>query len=134
MSRVFKKRPSGFRGTQYQFMPPSSSPGPSSISADTDEATTGESIAEVHVERPIPVETASSKKLAISLSVCPSSPPSRDLRNASQPSTSSAGEPSVVYEEKLKGYRLVNCERLSQAVSQIGLCSVCKSPLTIRRT
>ena len=132
MSRVFKKRPRGFNGTPRQFMPSSSSPGPSSISADTDEATTGESVAEVHVERPIPVETASSKKLAISLSVCPSSPPSRDLRNASQPSTSSAGEPSVVYEEKLKGYRLVNCERFSQAVSQIGLCSVCKSPLTLK--
>ncbi len=38
----------------------------------------------------------------------------------------------MVYEEKLKVYRLVNCERFSQAVSQIGLCSVCKSPLTLR--
>ena len=32
----------------------------------------------------------------------------------------------------MKGYRLVSCERFSQAVSKIGLCSVCRSPLTLR--
>lgn len=32
----------------------------------------------------------------------------------------------------MKGYRLVDCERFSRAVSEIGVCSVCASPLTVR--
>ena len=33
---------------------------------------------------------------------------------------------------ELKGYHLVGCERLSQAVSEIGVCSACSSPLTCK--
>ncbi len=32
----------------------------------------------------------------------------------------------------MKGYRLVDCGRFSQAVGEIGVCSVCASPLTVR--
>ena len=65
MARVFKKRAKIFHGIQYQHLPA----GPSSPSV------------EAELVRPIPMETASSKKLAIS-------PPSCTLL----PSTSSAGE------------------------------------------
>ena len=80
------------------------------------------------VERPIPVETASGKKLAI----CPSS--SESSSRSSHPSTSSACEFSESYDYvgELHGYRLVNCERLFQAVSEIGVCSDCGSSLTLR--
>ena len=92
--RVFKKRPKGFFGVPRHA-----------------------------IERPIPLETASSKKLALSPEYASTRPP--------QPSTSSPGE-SYHYVGQMKGYRLVSCERFSQAVSKIGLCSVCRSPLTLR--
>ena len=64
------------------------------------------------------METASSKKLAIS-------PPSCTLL----PSTSSAGE-SYDYVGEKAGYRLISCERLDQAPSS-HKCSVCLSPCTL---
>ena len=125
---VFKKRPKGFKGTPRQHMPPA---GSSSSSSRADEATSeARPVAEAPVERPVPIETASSKKLAMSLP-CPSSGRLLRDRTASQPSTSNAGEPEEDPRE-LKGYRLISCEGFSQAVSEIGLCSACHSPLTLK--
>ena len=104
MARVFKKRAKVFHGIQYQNIPA----GPSSRSV------------EAELVRPIPMETASSKKLAIS-------PPSCTLL----PSTTRAGE-SESYDNvgEKAGYRLISCERLDQAPSS-HKCSVCLSPCTL---
>ena len=50
------------------------------------------------------------------------------------PSSESHGEPSKSYEYvgRLKGYHLVACERLSEAVTEIGISAACGSPLTLR--
>ncbi len=79
MSRVFKKRPKVFFGTQRFKMIPTRPP---SHPPEVDEA---ESHAEAPAERPIPVETASSKKLAISPQCPSSSGPSEGLSSASHP-------------------------------------------------
>ena len=121
---VFKKRPKRFFGTRRQDLPGRSPPHSSE--------------AESEIERPIPVvvsqspaECASSKKFALSRQFPVG--PYGDLRSASHPSTSSAGESeSLDYVGKMKGYRLVSCETLSQAVSEIGVCSVCASLLTVK--
>ena len=52
------------------------------------------------------------------------------LRSSLHPSTSSAGELDQ-YVGEMKGYRLVSCDRLSGAVSEIAVCSLCTSPLTV---
>ena len=125
-SRVFKRRPRAFYGVRKQELATPHSTEAEEASLETDDAP---------VERPVPVETASSKKLAISPRYPSTGGPSgHDLRSKAQPSTSSAGEPSEShhYVGKLKGNRLVDCERFSQAVSEIGLCSTCKAPLTLR--
>ena len=98
---VFKHRPKKFFGIQKQAL----------VSAGTYEI-------EATDETPVPtaVETASSKKLAISSSM--SAPPD-------QPSESSD------YMYKLKGNRIVDCENLEQAIGSIGLCNDCKSPLAL---
>lgn len=91
--------------------------------------------AEAPVERPVPLETASSKKLAISLR-SPSFA-TRVLRSQAAPSTSSADEPSISsgmfedpeseedyrYVGNLQGYRLLDCEDLIQAASGLGCLS-----------
>ena len=83
------------------------------------------------VEMPIPLETASSKKLAIS-PACPStSEPSGGSTRRSARLHTIAGEPNGSGE--MKGYCLVSCESLSQAVSKVGVCSERFSPLTIRK-
>jgi len=108
MARVFKKRAKVFHGIQYQHLPA----GPSSSSV------------EAELVRPIPMETASSIKLAIS-------PPSSSSRSTLLRSTSSAGE-SESYDNvgEKAGYRLISCERLDQAPSS-HKCSVCLSPCTL---
>ena len=73
--------------------------------------------------------SASSKKLALSpWYPLPVAGPS--LINSLHPSTSSAGELDQ-YVGEMKGYRLVCCERLSGVVSEIAVCSLCTSPLTV---
>ena len=52
------------------------------------------------------------------------------MRSSLHPSTSSTGE-SLDYVGEMIGYRLVSCERLSGAVSEIAVCSLCASPLTV---
>ena len=87
--------------------------------------------AEATVERPTPVETASSKKLAISSLCLSSGEPSTSGGDLQAPQLSaSSGESSSVGE--LTGYRLIRCERLSRVVGKIGLCVACGSPLTLR--
>ena len=116
-----KKRPRAFFGTRRQDLPrpPPLSP-EDEAQADSEDG-----------ERPIPVETASSKKLALSPSFSSTGEPSsRDL-HSSQPRTSSAGE-SFDYVGKMEGHRLVSCEELSKAVGEIGVCSECGSPLKVK--
>lgn len=118
MPRIFKKRPRGFKGTPYR----RKAPAPEEIPPSAPTA-----------ERPTPKVTASSK--AINLSCPSSSDPSGGLHGAapSLPSTSNAGEPkSRDYVGEMEGNRLVSCERLSQAVSKIGICTKCEAPLTVR--
>ena len=111
---LFKRR-SGFFGTRLQEM---TTPGPSPSSA------------EVPVERPVPVVTASSKKLAI-VPRCPSvGGPAGNLRSSCL-SMPSAGESSSSVGE-LRGYRLIKCEEYIQSLSETGKCPTCRSPLTLR--
>ena len=43
------------------------------------------------------------------------------------------GEPDYLeYVGNMEGHRLVSCEDLSRAVSEIGKCSACRSTLTLR--
>ena len=109
---VFKRRPKVFYGTQRYMLSPAGSSSRSSKVEDQAEAVR---------ERPVAVETASGKKLAISPTFASSSELSGSRRSASTPRTST-GEPGESYEyvERLKGYRLVGCDRLSQAVNEIG--------------
>ena len=113
-------------GTPHQFIEPAESPTASAV----EEAAP---LAQVPDELLNPVETASTKKFAISPR-CPSfSGPCGHLRSISHPSSSIAGESdSPEYEFEMKGYRLVNCERFSQAVNKIGVCCVCLFPLTVK--
>ena len=122
--RVFKRRPKVFYGTQrHKLRPASSSSNSSNVVMQ----------AEALREMPIAVETASGKKLVVS-PTCPSSiEPSGGLQSASIPCTSS-GETGELceYVGRLKGYRLVGCEKLSQVVSEVGACSACGAPLALR--
>ena len=129
MPRTFQrkmKRPSFFFGIPRQFIDPAESPAASAV----DEAAP---LAQVPDELLNPVETACTKKLAISPR-CPSfSGPCGHLISISHPSYGRAGESdSPEYEFEMKGYRLVNCERFSQAVNKIGVCCVCLFPLTVK--
>ena len=85
-------------------------------------STNVEDQAEAVHEKPVAVETASGKKLAISSTYASSSEPSGRLRSASNPCMST-GEPGESYDYvgRLKGYRLVGCDKLSQAVSEVGV-------------
>ena len=128
MPRTFqrkKKQPSGFWGTSRQLIEPAEPPTASAV----EEAAP---LARVPDELLIPVETASTKKFTISPR-CPSfSGPCGHLRSTSHPSSSIAGESdSLEYEFEMKGYRLVNWERFSQAINTIGVCCVCWFPLTV---
>ena len=121
---VFKRRPKVFYGTQWHRLRPASS---SSHSSNV--VMQAEAVREILIA----VETASGKKLAI-LPTCPSSvEPSGGLQRVSIPCTSS-GEMGELceYVGRLKGYRLVGCERLSQAVSEVGVCSASGSPLKLK--
>ena len=76
-------------------------------------------------DKPVPVETASSKKLAISSLF--QAKPSSALPG------SISGEPNDDHSvTEMKGYRLIRCEELSQAVIEIGVCSACGSSLTFQ--
>ena len=120
-TKLFNKRPKGFHGTSQHLLNPARA-----VECGVDPA-------EAPVERPTPLETASGKKLAICPRCPSSSEPSRRGLRSSHPSASSTCESDdYVYMGELKGYRLVNCERLSQAVSESGVCSGCGSPLTVR--
>lgn len=85
-------------------------------------------------EEPIPVsvETATSKKFALSSQVSPAEEPSssRVLRSASHSGTSASSKPNDG--GNLEGYRFVRCETLSQAIGQIGICTTCRAPLTLK--
>ena len=110
-----KKRPKHFYG------PPNllgSKPKPLPSSLENEKAD------EPPEERPIPLETAKAKKMAIS--------------HASQPSTSTANVESSsesdsepVESVKMKGYRTVSSETLGKVVSEACVCSVCTSPLVV---
>ena len=116
-----KKRPKVFLGTRSKGSP-AVPPGRPHSSGGVGEP----------VERPYPLETASSKKLAIS-PACPStSEPSGGSTRRSARLHTTAGEPEPDGCGEMKGYRLVSCESLSQAVGKMGVCSECFSPLTVR--
>ena len=129
-----KKRPGRFLGTPNLLGRELRSPPHSS---GVEEAGTSEETPE---ERPIPLETAKSKKLAISQSFPASSGPSRGAASSSQPSTT-AGESEASGSEsdseplesvkEMKGYRTVDCETLGRVVSEACVCSVCTSPLVV---
>ena len=97
---MFKRRPKIFYSTQ-QLSPAGSS----------SRSTNVEDQAEAVHEKPVAVETASGKKLAISSTYASSSEPSGRLRSASNPCMST-GEPGELYDYvgRLKGYRLVGCD------------------------
>ena len=123
-----KKRRRGFLGTQKQFVT-SSPQSPEVLDALEQE----ESV----VERPVPLETAKSKKLAISLSF---GGPSQAVASTSQAtaagyadsSSSSDSDDELLEDSKLmKGYRAVDCESLGKAVSEVGVCVSCQSPLVV---
>ena len=120
--RTFKKRPKGFYGTQRQFI---TTEEPSSHTPGDGEASTGVQ-ASTSVERPAPLETASGKKLAISPGAGTTRAFPRDLESLTDE------EESYEYVGKLKGYRLVKIENLASSVSEIGVCSKCSTPLTLK--
>lgn len=113
--RLFKKRKCVFTGIRPWERPSSSLEAP----------------AEALVERPVPLETASSKKLAITSRCQSSAGPSR---SQASPSTcelcSSTGMPEELESEDdcqyvghLKGYRLLDCEDMIQVASGLGCLS-----------
>ena len=100
---VFKKRPRGFSGARSLGSPAMEK----RLTPQSAEAS--EERSEVTVDRPIPLMTASSKKLAFS-SACSSSDTSMVLRNATLAKT---GEPDYLeYVGNMEGHCLVSCECL----------------------
>ena len=126
--KVFRARPKKYFGIPRHKVNPIST-SHSSLESGTEAETSVEAQAETLIERPLPLETASHRKFPISytLASCLSSGEPSGYSEAAQ--VSGSGSP---YEGK--GYRLINCESLSQAVSEIGMCSVCKSSLTLRES
>ena len=114
----FNQRQKKFCRTLSSAMrPPGSTPHSSVVEAQ----------AEAPVERHISVETATYKRFSIS-ACCPSTGEPSGESSASQDNAAS-DKPSPL--GRLEGYHLVNCEWLSQGVSEIGLCSACKAPVTL---
>jgi hypothetical protein len=137
-----KKRSRGFPGTPYRLgRTPKARPHSPGVEQATEETPEERPIpvetpeerpipVETPEERPIPVETAKSKKLAISLSA---SGPSRGT-NTSQTAGESQAPGSESDSEPVKemsGYRIVDCETLSQEVSEACVCSMCTAPLVV---
>lgn len=125
-----KKRPRRFFGTPTARR---ASAGSTPHSPGAEEAVTPVQTPE---ERPIPLETASSKKLAISRSFPSSSGPSRALQPSStagesEPSGSESDSEPLDSVKEMKGYRIVDCETLGRVVSEACVCSVCTSPLVV---
>ena len=133
---MFKKRPRAFFGTRRQDLPARESgsddellqiPDHSAQVAEaepTEEAAGVEATAEAETqaEVPVPVTCASGKKIALS--------PYASLEGPSQAHSSPSSE--YEYVGKMEGYRLVSCGSLLEAVSKSGVCSVCRSPLTVK--
>ena len=110
---------------------------PSFMNTPARPSQTGVEAVEAPEETPAPLETAISKKLAISRSFSSTSQPSPGHTSHSPFVGTTAGEHESSDDEQgicgeMKGYRLVDCGRFSQAVGEIGVCSVCASPLTAR--
>jgi len=102
---VFKRRPRGFFGVPSKGSPPLT-------------------------DKPTPLTTSSSKKLALS-PVCSASNHSMILRSETLPCSSFSGTNDDDV-GNMEGYRLVNCEALLQAVTIVGVCSSCWSRLTVK--
>ena len=113
---VFKKRPKCFFSTCRQDLPHKSHHPCSSV-----------------IERPVPIEcSASSKKLALSPQYPLTVGAGPSLRSSSHPRTFSSSCESLDHVGEMKGYRLVSCEKLSGAVGETAVCSLCASPLTVK--
>ena len=78
----------------------------------------------------LPTRTASGKKLALSPPL-PKTTPSVGERRLPA-STPLSPRDTVPTEAEMEGYRLVRCEALADAVSEVGKCRECESPLTVR--
>ena len=81
-------------------------------------------------EVPVPIETASRNTLNLSKSPLSAEWSSSSL--ISEPSTSSIRE--TAGDEHLgtmEGYRPINCKRLSEGNSKVGVCAKCSAPLSI---
>ena len=93
----------------------------------------GKHLQKLHFQlRSLPaLQTASGKKLAISFRLPSGSEASRDP-GVSHPSTAVELSSGTELEYVGKGYRLVNCESLSQSVSKVGMCNACGSTLIHR--
>ena len=111
--RVLKRRPKVFAGIHRQLM---TLAGVNTCSPEV----------VPHLEdKPVPVEMASSKKLAISSLF--------QAKSSSALPGSISGEPNDDHSvREMKGYWLIRCEELSQAVIEIGVCSACGSSLTFQ--
>ena len=119
-----KKRPKRFCGTPNLL---GSKPRSLSSSPGIEE---GEETPE---ERPIPLETAKAKKMAISYATHPSQPSISTAAGDSGTESESESESDSELQEsmKMKGYRVVHCETLGKVVSKACVCSVCTSPLVV---
>jgi len=123
-----KKCPRRFLGTPKQLVR-SSPQSPEYVDAGEQE--------ENLEERPVPLETVKSKKLAISRSFQVPGGPSQAGASTSQASKSdyssseSDSDESLKESKRMKGYRPLNCESLGRAVSEVGQCVRCQSPLVV---
>ncbi len=122
--KVYRARPKKYFGIPKHNVNPIST---SHSSVESGAETSVE--AETPFERSVPRETASHKMFAISYILA------SFLSSGEPPGYSEAAQVSgsdSPYEGK--AYQLISCDSLSQAVSEIGLCSACKSTLTLRES
>ena len=86
-----------------------------------------ESVATSFLTVPPSVKTASGKKLALS---SPSALETTPSTSSGESALVTCGEPDTMAE--MTGYRLVSCEVLTKAISDVGKCTACDSTLTVR--
>ena len=81
---------------------------------------------------PVRVQTASSKKLALSPSSLLATPgTSSDSRDALSVATPLTDCDPVTAKAEMSGYHLVRCQTLASAIREVGKCRTCESPLTV---
>ena len=82
---------------------------------------------------PVCVRTASGKKLALSPPLPMTMPGTGSgVADRGVPASAQLSRDPVPAEAEMTGYRLVWCETLASALSEVGKCRACESPLTVR--